>query len=117
MTFVALPFRRRLPLTQPDPGLPVLANSGAAPGQTQTPGAPAVPAPTTSTPSESPGTMPEKSSSSRIPPRWAVALVALVLVLTALLTGLGHPISIVLAALGGGGYLGVELVRLLNREL
>lgn len=109
MTFVPVPFRRRLPLVQPDPTTPVLtAGLGQVPVITATP--------STITPSEaSSGT--ESAKGSRIPPRWAVSLVALVLILVSALIGLGHPVSHVLEALAGGGYLGIELVRLLNREL
>jgi hypothetical protein len=48
------------------------------------------------------------------PPRWAAALVAVVLVLAAVLAGNGTPIGVVLEVLAGAGYIGTEIVRRLN---
>lgn len=117
MTLVPIAFRRRLP-SQPDPALPVLIQPGLpVPGAGRIPGAPTVAVPTVAALPESSGLASATPSSSKIPPRWAVALVALVLILVSALIGLGHPVSYVLEALAGAGWLGVELVRLLNREL
>ncbi len=118
MTLIPVPFRRRLPLVPPDPALPAPLQPGLSVpgGEGPTPAVITLtPSPVVTPPEASSGTVPEKSS--KIPPRWAVALVALVLILVAALIGLGHPVSYVLEALAGGGWLGIELVRLLNREL
>ena len=118
MTLVPVPFRRRLPLVQPDLAVAVLLQTDpAAPVTRQPPTAPPAPPTAGGDVTEGSGMAPQQPPSSTIPPRWAVALVALVLLLASALIGLGHPISIVLEVLAGAGYLGVELVRQLNREL
>jgi hypothetical protein len=53
----------------------------------------------------------------RIPSRWAVSLVCLVLILAGVLVGVGKPVSIVMETLSASGFLGVELVRRINKEL
>lgn len=50
----------------------------------------------------------------RVPPRWAAAMVAVVLGLGALLVGTGTPVGVALETLGGGGYIATEIVRRLN---
>jgi hypothetical protein len=50
----------------------------------------------------------------RVPPRWAAAMVAVVLGLGALLVGTGTPVGVALEILGGGGYVATEIVRRLN---
>jgi hypothetical protein len=54
------------------------------------------------------------SAGKSAPPRWAAALVAMVLVLAAVLAGNGTPIGVVLEVLAGAGYIGTEIVRRLN---
>ena len=117
MTLVPVPFRRRPPLAQPDPALPTLGQPGpVVTGPAQAPSGGTPTSASGVTPSAESRTPPEKPSSSKIPPRWAVSLVALVLLLASLLVGLGHPVSVVMEVLAAAGWLGVELVRQLNRE-
>jgi hypothetical protein len=57
---------------------------------------------------------PAAGAGKSAPPRWAAALVAVVLVLAAVLAGNGTPIGVVLEVLAGAGYIGTEIVRRLN---
>ena len=115
MAFSVVPWRREA-LEQSGPAEVRLPVSGLpVPAQitpivlTVTSGVPT--APVSAEPSAASG------SSVRIPPRWAVGLVSLVLILAAVLIGVGKPAGAVMAALGAAGYFGVELVRQLNRDL
>lgn len=54
---------------------------------------------------------------SWLPARWAVGFVALVLVIVGVLIGIGRPFGAVLEGLGGGGWLAIELLRILKRGL
>jgi hypothetical protein len=117
MSLLPVLFRRQLPIEQPAPetsasAMPSIVIPAPRPNPDVLPPAPATGA---ALPGDPTGPAPHKPS--EIPPRWAVALVALVLILASVLVGLGHPVSIVMEALAGSGYLSIELIRLLNKEL
>lgn len=57
---------------------------------------------------------PQPSPTAATPPRWAAALVAVVLVTAAVLVGFGTPTGVVLEVLGGAGYIGTEVVHRLT---
>lgn len=75
-------------------------------------GTPEAVAPTGQPPTAEPA--PAAGAGKSAPPRWAAALVAMVLVLAAVLAGNGTPIGVVLEVLAGAGYIGTEIVRRLN---
>jgi hypothetical protein len=71
-------------------------------------------APTGQPPTAEPAPAAVAVAGKSAPPRWAAALVAVVLVLAAVLAGNGTPIGVVLEVLAGAGYIGTEIVRRLN---
>lgn len=60
--------------------------------------------------------VPAEAKQRRTPPCWAVGLVGAVLLIAAVLVGLGRPTEVVLGVLAGAGYVGTEIVRRLNNE-
>lgn len=112
MSLLPIP-RRRAPVGHIDP-VPVAL---PAPGYQSDPGTPmGVPVTITTVPT-APETAANPVPATRIPSRWAVSLVCLVLILAGVLIGVGKPVGIVMETLSASGFLGVELVRRINREL
>jgi hypothetical protein len=110
MTHLPIPWRRS-PVGQIDPATAMLPAPVYHPDPAS---ATSMGIPVTILPPEA-ATVPDPVP--RIPPRWAVSLVCLVLILAGVLVGVGKPVGIVMETLSGSGFIAVELVRRINREL